>query len=310
MLAKVEDTGLARLLKTLERSWRAVEDSTYSEEEALKAKPEATKTARSQKKAVKSGKKGGRKAGKKSGACSSDAAEEGDECKGDYDPTRPQLATNGTRRRSSRSRSPATRTRPETDAMDFDELGQGDFWTEDAQDHLQRASRYLSDALIAVRACLLILTSTRLTKHLYVSDTIASMTKVLRDSLDLYIVPLLEAATNSHLDDLVQLESNCIATVTQALELAIEPLSNLIRQEELPEEIVTSAFYLALDPFFHDTPPPATGRGGKKRVSSLARAIAAIRTGCLDFARTLWVAIGTDGHGRCKECSTSSRHSR
>lgn len=187
-------------------------------------------------------------------------------------------------RRSSRSRSRS----PAVVEMDIDVVGEdAQVWTDETLEDFARALRSLSDALLAIRAALAILTITTLPKSLYSADYILSLLVTLRHTLDAFLFPLLEALPDSHLDDLSALQTQEIGGVCESITSGIPLVSDLVQQEEMSEDIVISAIYFSLSPYFHEQAPQG-GKGKKFNTNIVERAMKGIRMASLGLTRTVF----------------------
>jgi cohesin loading factor subunit SCC2 len=283
LVEDVEESGIGRLLKILERSWRGAEDLVFWSGEALVPKKESMELPEKGKKGAKKGK--GRKSSespkKKSG--SSKAADDGDDDDEGTPTTKDRHGSKG-ERRSSRSRSRS----PTVVDMEIDVEVDDAVWTDDTLDDFARAIRSLSDAVLAIRVALALLTMTRLPKSLYSADYILSILTTLRHALDAFVFPLLEAPLESHLGDLTTLESSPISNVCESLAAAIPLVARLSHQEEMSEDIVISTIYFSLSPFFHEA-PAQTGKGKKVEPTNVvARSMKGIRLASLGLIRTVF----------------------
>ena len=273
LVEEVEDAGVGRLLKMLERSWRGAEEGIFWGTEALKSKGETMPVVPKPKK----GKKNAAPRGSSKPRAGSD-----DEDWEEYSPRK------DTRSSRSRSRSPATRPSAEDPAMEMDT--EEVVWSDDALNEFAQAVDALADAILAIRVALSVLTISRLPKHLYSADSILSILSTLRHALDSLLFPLLEVSSPSHLSDLAHLHQSTLVSLFSSLESAIPLLELLIRQEEMSEDIVISALYFSLSPFFHES-PPATGKG-KKTESSIEIAIKSVRLASLGLVRGVFGRYG------------------
>lgn len=251
LLIELEEGGVGRLLKVLERSWAACEGAEAWDASALSNRADIN---------AESPKKKGKGKKKDSPAKS---------------------ATPG--RRSSRSRSPSTAAMS-VDAQD--DPPESEFWADDALERVSDAARLFSDALLAARCALALLTCTVLPKRLYSADYLASLVLVIRQSTSEFLYPLLTAPPLSHLADLPSLEPEPIAAVCDALTAAIPLLTALVRAEELDDDLVIKTIYFSLSPFFHEA--NASARGRKEPAGGVAGAMKAIRLGCLGLVRTVF----------------------
>lgn len=258
----LEEEGVGRLLKTLERSWRGCEELTYWSKDALrtkeeKAAPAESGTKKGGKQAKKSRASPVNKRGRRGSRLALDEDDDDDDEENEDDEEYREGGKRSTRtanRGSSRSRSrtPAVTSREAGVDVEMMDPREDAVWTETSLHVFAIASRSFSDALLAIRAALILLTLIHLPKQLYSADFISSIVISIRHNLDNFIYPLLEAAPDSHLGDLVHMRSGDISLVCEELNAAIPLIAKLVRQEETSEEIVTSMIYCALSPFFHE----------------------------------------------------------
>ncbi|GAA5958783.1 hypothetical protein JCM21900_004761 [Sporobolomyces salmonicolor] len=291
LLEDIEDVGMGRALKVLERSWEGIADQggeEYWEREAAMARDEDEaeiapkgegkgKAPRGRSTSYTPAKKAG--GGKKKQPVAEE--DEGDDDV--YIPRSSSPGKPGLRRSSrspSRSRSPTLQEVNENGDNvardDDDNVTSPAYWTADKLTSMNRAIRNLSDALLAIRTALTVLTlpSVSLPKHLFSSEYLLSLLSTLRHVLDAFILPLLEAPHTSPLGTLfvdpAQSETReKIAEVCDSFGAATDLVTALVKQEELSDELVISAVYFALSPFFHASPLPAPS-GGKRRSSMTA----------------------------------------
>ena len=297
LLAELEEGGVGRLLKILERSWRGVEDRRYWPEAALKAKLEEGEMAT----APGSGKKGKGKAKGKSVSPSKAASKRKSKVDLEYDDEEEEddedylSAKVGERRAStvrssrsrSRSKSPNVGSSKDVEMEHAQQEISDEIWTEENLTEFSGAYRNLSDALLAIRSALVILSLARLPKQLYSADYINSLLSTLRSTLDNFLYPLLGCSSHSHLADLAELQSANITTLCASIEATITLVAHLIQQEEMSEEIIISTIYFSLSPFFHEVSPP-TGRGKKLETNVVEKSMKAVRMASLGLVRVLF----------------------
>lgn len=304
---EVEEGGVGRLLKTFERSWRGVDELRYWSEEALRMKPEPSVNAngKAKGKVTAAGEKKSspvvkRKKKTSKGGDEEEMQEEEDDEGEEYIPgaSTSRLAVKTSSRGRSRSRTPAivntAAIEPEDVEMNNEE--EEEVWNQTTLLDFALSLRSLTDALIAIRVALTLLTLIRLPKHLYSADFVASILTSLRHTLDAFLFPLLEAAPISYLDDLAQSQSTGISTICEELEAIMPLVARLVRQEETNEEIVTSMIYCSLSPFFHEATTASAGFGttttgkGKKveRATTVERAMKGIRMASLGLIKSVY----------------------
>ena len=289
-LAEMEEGGISRLLKILERSWQGVEDLKFWSGSALVAKLGEGEI-------VGSAKKGKGKAKGKSVSPSKPPSkkkvknEDYEEAEED-DEERYLNAKVGERRTSRTSRSRSRSKSPfagSSKDVEMAEVGDesDEVWTEEALVDFTAAHRNLSDALLAIRSALVLLFLARLPKQLYSADYITSLLSTLRSTLDNFLYPLLECSSHSHLADLGELQSTNITSICASMEATISLVARLIQHEEMSEEIIISTIYFSLSPFFHEV-TPATGRGKKPETNVVEKSMKAIRMASLGLVRILF----------------------
>ncbi|GAA5994954.1 hypothetical protein JCM5350_007201 [Sporobolomyces pararoseus] len=281
LLEEVEDAGLSRLLKLLARSWDGISEQTYWENEAVKARDEDEAIAPTGKgkgkgkaKSASPDKKRGKK--KKSTAVDSDDDEGEGEMIGqgtenDYDTTRRRSS-----RSMSRSRSPAVQQQEEEEEEEEEATqdGSSEFWTTDSINSTHRSLRNLSDALLAIRTALAILTlgGVSLPKHLFSSDYLESLLAVLRHTLDSFLNPLLESPTTCALSDLFSPAfsetRDKVQELCDNLCSTTDSFSSLVEQEDMGDDLINSAVFFALDPFFHEAAQPLPVAGKRKTATT------------------------------------------
>ncbi|GAA6048643.1 hypothetical protein JCM3770_001996 [Rhodotorula araucariae] len=314
LVGELGDGAVQRWLRVLERSWDSLGGAAgwegWSREAALPRDDAAPEAAWGKGKGQSKGKGKGKgaaaaaakgrksaspakkpkakgKAPRKSAAVEDDDDEEEEDDNDDDDDVEMRGSTSSPAargvRRSSRSASPR-RDRSATVEVDTD-VGEDDsqrmatsasYWEADPArlTATEAALRDLSDALLAVRLALEILTlpGVSLPKHLFSSEYLLGVVSTLRRALDACLVPLLAAPPSSPLAELATAAGaaararDAVAAVTDALTQGTIALAQLVRDEDLGEELVIALAYFALEPFFHDSPPPAaparTGAGG------------------------------------------------
>ncbi|GAA5958305.1 hypothetical protein JCM3765_004786 [Sporobolomyces pararoseus] len=279
LLEEVEAAGLSRLLKLLARSWDGIPEQTYWDNEAVKARDEDDVLAATGKgkgkgkgKSASPDKKRGKK--KKSTLAESDEDEEDEEMT-----SRGVDSENGTiRRRSSRSmsrsRSPAVQQHAEEEEEEATQDASSEFWTTDSINSTHRSLRNLSDALLAIRTALAILTlgGASLPKHLFSSDYLESLLVVLRHTLDTFFNPLLESPTASALSDLFSPAfsetRDKVQELCDNLCSTTDSFSSLIKQEDMGDDLINSAVFFTLDPFFHEAAQPLPVAGKRKSTTT------------------------------------------
>ncbi|GAA5903419.1 hypothetical protein JCM8208_001915 [Rhodotorula glutinis] len=292
LVEEVEEGGVQRWLRVLERSWEGVGDAGGGwegwEAEAGDAREEDGASEVGKGKGKGKGKKGGRKGSaspakggakgkgkaRRSSAVADEDEEEDDD---DFDMLASSPARAGTRR-SSRSASPR-RDRSSTIGMNGDDeqaaahdegdsqrtvtASSGDsYWDVESRLASTEASlRDLSDALLALRIALEILTlpGVSLPKHLFSSEYLLGVVSSLRRAIDACLVPILEAPATSPLAELATTRArDKVAEVTDALVAGTQALAALVKAEDLGDELVIALAYLSLEPFFHEAPLATT----------------------------------------------------
>lgn len=316
MLEEVEEGGLAKLLKLLARSWDGIVDQSYWIGDAAKARDEedfqsnghgkGKGKSRGKGKGVSPAKKGGKKKKTTSAVESEEEDEEDDSGRR----SRLEAGTangNGNRRSSrssSRSRSPTVQQDLEGDEEPTrpDELST-ESWTTDAINSTHRSLRNLSDALLAIRTALSILTlsSVSLPKHLFSSDYLESLLAVLRHTLDSFFNPLLESPTTSLLSDLFDPAysetRDKISELCDSLSTATDSFSVLVKEEDMGDDLINAAVFFALDPFFHEAATPLPPVGKRKsagptiahpKTSQMQHALKSMRMTSLHLVRRVY----------------------
>lgn len=316
--SEVEEGGISRLLKILERSWKGTEELSYWSRDALAAKVEtaaaagtgATKKKAATKKVKKTSSPVGKQSRKKKTTFLGDSEEDGEEERdeaGDEEQDgreyRPGArgSSKGPTRASTRSRSrtPALASGTEEHEEDVDvdvDMEDGSIWTESALQDFSLSLQSLSDALISIRAALSLLTLLRLPKQLYSADLVSSILASLRHTLDSFLIPLLEASLGSHLDDVAQIYASDVRSICDEVEMVMPLLSRLVRQEETNEEIVTSMIYCSLSPFFHEASGTiafgggVSGKGGRSdlKLNVVEKSMKGIRMASLGLVRSVY----------------------
>ncbi|GAA5984976.1 hypothetical protein JCM11641_005602 [Rhodosporidiobolus odoratus] len=272
----VEDTGVARLLKLLERSWDGLDGGDWEgwEKEAGEAREDvAAALAEAQGKKGKGGKKASPAKGKKGGVKGKGKKQVVEEECEEEGPD--ELSTTSAPiRRSSRTPSPSlSRSVPLPPTSPSASQPEESFWTFKRLASTSSALRNLHDALLALRLALEVLTlplspAHPLPKHLFSVDYLSSLISTLRKAaLDACFLPLLESPPSSPLADLLagraggaELRER-LSGIAEDLHQAVEALAKLVKKEELGEELVISLAYLSLEPFFHDIPLSTTATG-------------------------------------------------
>ncbi|GAA5926432.1 cohesin-loading factor complex subunit SCC2 [Sporobolomyces koalae] len=277
MLEEMEDSGIGRLLKVLERSWDGVCEQKYWSTEVLKALDEDDGTEgavvkgkkKAKGKSVTPGKRGAKK--KKSIGGADDEELEAEESRN----SRRDSAV-GERKRSSRSlsRSRSPTVQQDLDESEFSQNSTAAAWDSESLNSVQRCIRNLSDALLAIRIALAILTlgDVSLPKHLFSSDFLQGLLAVLRHALDSFFNPILESPTGCALDDLFKPgmsdHTDKVTEVCDSLAMATELLSSLIKQEEMADDLVNAAIFYSLDPFCHEGTQMPVANKRKNSMSS------------------------------------------
>lgn len=285
MLEDLEDSGLGRLLKLLERSWDGVSDQKYWDAEATERRDQEEEVAVKKGKGKGKGKEKGKSVSpnKKGGKKSRKAEEEEEEEEEIYhgrEASTSSLPSEGRRRSSrsmSRSRSPTLQQEQEQEEEEPSQVPSTEYWTAESLKATTRAIRNLNDALTAIRIAISILTlpDVSLPKHLFSSDYLNSILSLLRHSLDSFIIPLLEAPDTSALSSLLSSEySDTLDKITDVcdnLASSTDLLASLIKQEEMSDELVNSAVFFSLGPFFHEA-FAARSTSGRRKSSSTTNA--------------------------------------
>ncbi|GAA5904538.1 hypothetical protein JCM6882_004901 [Rhodosporidiobolus microsporus] len=321
-LEAVEEGGVGRLLKVVERSWEGLEgEGAWEgwEREAGEARDEDGAGEVDAKGKGKGKAKGGKKApakaakGKGKGKKAVALEEDDDELDEDEYSARSSVSPSkgGPSRRSSRTPSPSrspSHALPSSPA-DAPSSSSDGYWTPSRLSTALSALRTLTDALLALRVALEVLTlplppATPLPKHLFSSDFLAALVgAVRRSALEGCFIPLLEAPPTSALAELQRLGvvgggvnvREKVAEVAEGVQGAVEALARLVRREELGEELVISLAYLGLEPFFHDVAPSASSSKSSKATSSdspLAAAAKTLRMSSLSLVQALYGRYG------------------
>ncbi|KAM0747229.1 hypothetical protein T439DRAFT_97198 [Meredithblackwellia eburnea MCA 4105] len=273
LLEDLEEGGVGRLLKILERSWSVCEDLDFWPAEAVMVKHDD----------------GGVPKGKKANSGKSRKVSKtpaGDD--GDGERSSPSRTPAGGSRRSSRSRSPTVPI-PADNEMDVESDDDGEFWSETHLENFTTSARNMQDGLLAVQTAFAILTSAELPKRLYSADFLTAMVDSVRKSVDSLLYPVLEAQSNSHLFELASLEPDAFREVCDALTGTLSHYHQFVRTEELGEDLIISTTFFALSPFFHEAPAAISAKG--RRVESgnvVADAIKSIRLSCLTLVRAIF----------------------
>ncbi|KPV73441.1 uncharacterized protein RHOBADRAFT_55179 [Rhodotorula graminis WP1] len=312
LVEEVEEGGVQRWLRVLERSWEGIGDAGGGWEgwdaEAGDAREDDGAGQAGKGKGKGKGKKGGRKGsaspakgaskGKAKGRRSSAAVdEENEEDDGDFDMLASASPGRTGTRRSSRSASPR-RDRSSTIDVDGDDEqaaahDEGDsrrtgtassgesYWDVESRLASTEASlRDLSDALLALRLALEILTlpGVALPKHLFSSEYLLGVVSSLRRALDACLVPILEAPATSPLAELATSRArDKVAEVTDALVAGTQALAALVKAEDLGDELVIALAYLSLEPFFHEAPLATTAAARAAAARDLSPAVNAVK---------------------------------
>ncbi|SCZ88810.1 BZ3500_MvSof-1268-A1-R1_Chr10-4g03101 [Microbotryum saponariae] len=300
LLEDVEEGGVARLLKIVERSWRGVEElrvwpHVVANKETSGGGGGGLRSASNGKRA-KFARRGSSESPQKGRGSrgSSRAVESEEELEYDLDEDATTMTT--------RPRSPKSRSRTPSAAnalMDVDGVEAADVeptaatgdervWTDDTLDDFDRPARHIADAVLAIRVALLVLTMTSLPKSLYSVDYLLSILASLRYAFDALIFPLVEAQTDSHLTDLLAMRRTEIQALCESLAATTPLVTRLVQQQELSEEIVISSVYFALGPFFHEAAPAPTGKGKKVDTNVAALAMKGLRMASLGLTRALY----------------------
>lgn len=312
LINEVEVENIGRLLKILERSWSNKEELIFWDKEATKEKKELMddgvgKKGKGRAGSIAAGKKGKGKAKvvKRKGSTSKNIDEEEDDSddgrEQSHSPTKSiggaSLTTNGGGGRASRSRSNSPMLplggANKSNEMDLDDIEEDSIWTEESLNDFEDALYSLSDAILAIRTTLALLTITdSLPKQFFSSDFITGIFSVLRHGLDGFLFPLLEASNRSHLYELNALNRAGIRSICDSIELVIPLVNTLVHNEEMSEEIVISTVYYSLSPFFHEAAVNSTSltsnvRGKKAEIGTIEKAMKGIRLASLGLIRTV-----------------------
>lgn len=309
MLEDLEDSGLGRLLKLLERSWDGVSDQKYWDAEATERRDQEEKAAvtkgkgKGKAKSASPSKKGGKK-GKTSVSTGVGEEEDEDRYRG-REASTSSLPSEGRRRSSrstSRSRSPTLQQEQEQEEEEPSQVSSAEYWNAESLKATNRSVRNLNDALAAIRIALSILTlpDVSLPKHLFSSDYLNSILSLLRHTLDSFIIPLLEAPDSSALSSLLSSDFSDtldkITDVCDSLASSTDLLASLIRQEEMSDELVNSAVFFSLGPFFHEAFAARSTSGRRKSSSAanlqesgaMSHALKSMRTSSLNLVRRIY----------------------
>lgn len=291
LLAEIEESGIARLLKILERSWQGVELLQFWGGQALGQKKQEIggddwDVKGSGKKGAK-GKGKGKSVSPTKGRRKSKAGAE-DDSEDDEDRYLAAQASRkaGRSRSHSRSASPGVGSSKDMDLGGGHDAATGGVWDEAALLAFGDAHRHLSDALLSIRAALVVLSITDLPKPLYSAEYISSILTSLRITLDSFLYPVLESQPSSHLADLSERVPECFSSITEAFAATVPLATRLFRQEAMSEEIVIPTTYFALSPFFHEAAVVA-GKG-KAAPNVVDRGMKAIRMASLGLVRVLF----------------------
>ncbi|BGP35332.1 Sister chromatid cohesion protein 2 [Rhodotorula toruloides] len=307
LVEEVEESGIGRWLKVLERSWEGVSGEGWEGWDAEAALPKEDEDAapptkgkgRAKKATGGKGRKSSASPAKKGKGKGKERAQEDYEDDDEID----MLASSPTKaptRRSTRSPSPHRSKSATADVPDSDEddsqrtVTSASYWDADPSrlQTVESALRDLSDALIAIRLALDILTlpSVSLPKHLFSSGYLLALVSALRRTLDICIVPILSAPVTSPLTELatVRLREK-IAEVCDGLVQATHSLASLVKQEDLGDELVIAISYFSLEPYFHEA-PSTTGRSaaGGKDASPVVHSIKALRLAALAVVQAIY----------------------
>ena len=291
----MEEGGISRLLKILERSWQGAEDLRFWPAAALVAKVEEAEVV-----APGSGKKGKGKAKGKSVSPSKPATKRKSKVDREYDDEEDEeddedrylSAKAGDRRASttrssrsrSRSKSPNVGSSKDVEMEEVDRDISDAVWTEENLADFSSAHRNLSDALLSIRGALILLSLARLPKQLYSADYITSLLSTLRSTLDNFLYPLLECSSHSHL---AELQSASVTSMCASMEATVLLVARLIQHEEMSEDIIISTIYFSLSPFFHEV-APSTGRGKKIETNVVEKSMKAVRMASLSLVRVVF----------------------
>lgn len=307
LVEEVEESGVGRWLKVLERSWEGISGEGWEGWDVQAALPKedegAAPPTKGKGKAKKApggkGRKGSASPAKKGKGKGKERAQEDYEDDDELD----MLASSPIKaptRRSTRSPSPHRAKSATADAPDSDEddsqrtVTSATYWDADPS-RLQTAEsalRDLADALIAIRLALDILTlpSVSLPKHLFSSEYLLALVSALRRTLDNCIVPILSAPGTSPLAELASIRlRDKIAEACDGLVQATQSLASLVKQEDLGDELVIAISYFSLEPYFHEA-PPTTGRSaaGGKDASPVVHSIKALRLAALAVIQAVY----------------------
>ncbi|SGZ29997.1 BQ5605_C052g12586 [Microbotryum silenes-dioicae] len=302
LLEDVEEGGVARLLKIVERSWSGVEELRVWPHVVANKETNGGGGARARSasngKRAKFARRGSSESPQKGRGSrgSPRAVESEEELEYDLDEDATTMTT--------RPHSPKSRSRSRTPSaanalMDVDGVEAADVeptvatkdervWTDDTLDDFDRCARHIADAVLAIRVALLVLTMTSLPKSLYSVDYLLSILTSLRYAFDTLIFPLVEAQTDSHLTDLLAGRRTEIQALCESLAATTPLVTRLVQQQELSEEIVISSVYFALGPFFHEAAPAPTGKGKRVDTNVAALAMKGLRMASLGLTRGLY----------------------
>ncbi|GAA5873259.1 hypothetical protein JCM8547_008616 [Rhodosporidiobolus lusitaniae] len=299
LVEAVEEGGIGRLLKLLERSWDGVDGWEGWENDAKEGRDVVEEDEGKRKKGKKGGKKASPAKGKKvvKGKGKKEAVEEDSDEDFDELESSPAKPSRRSSRTPSPSRSPSAVLPPSSPSKSSPP---DSYWTSDRLLSTERELRTLDDALLAIRLALEILTlplppAHPLPKHLFSSDFLSSLISTLRKgALDACFLPLLEAVSTSPLSELAHGKVGGASTrerigeITEGLHGAVDALSRLARREELGEDLVISLSYLSLESFFHDAPPPPSSSKAKAVEGPVVAAAKGLRMAALGLVQALY----------------------
>ncbi|GAA6018662.1 hypothetical protein JCM8202_000602 [Rhodotorula sphaerocarpa] len=292
LLEEVEESGIGRTLKLLERSWEGFAGGERWEgwqKEALQpregsAAGDAAGPEKGKKGKKASPAKGGGRGGQQ--ATGAKRRKSATPAKGDDEFSQPATSSpiKAPLRRSTRSPSPrpgSTTPLPDDSGWQDDEDAVGElFWDDDRMSKTRAALRDISDALLAVRLALDLLTlpGITLSKQLFSSEYLLGLVSTLRRALDDFFLPLLTAPTTSAVHEYaLDLAREQVTETCDGFVQAVQGLAELVRREELSEDLVVALSYLSLEPFFHDA-PSAPGRVSAAAMAGGFPATAAVKS--------------------------------
>lgn len=124
-------------------------------------------------------------------------------------------------------------------------------WSSEHLRKLDANVETLGNALLAIEACLSILTAGRLAKHLYSEDLIGLCLRVLKYQLSAFVYVCTDSSSSLMTTPLCIAETKdsireCLVTVS----IVLPKLAALLKQEKMPSAVVNDAAYLAIGPFF------------------------------------------------------------